>query len=51
MEAEQSELLFDPERVNLTTADPRDIICFLASEGNEYDGRIGMKKKSHTYQL
>ncbi|KAK6340773.1 high-affinity Zn(2+) transporter zrt1 [Orbilia brochopaga] len=34
---------FDPERVNLTTADPRDIICFLSEGGIEYDGRLGIR--------
>ncbi|KAF3915906.1 hypothetical protein AA313_de0204126 [Arthrobotrys entomopaga] len=35
--------VFDPENVNLTTADPRDIICFLSEGGNEYDGRLGIR--------
>ncbi|KAF3919319.1 hypothetical protein ABW21_db0201722 [Orbilia brochopaga] len=34
---------FDPQRVNLTTADPKDIICFLSQSGNEFDGRIGVR--------
>ncbi|EWC46148.1 hypothetical protein DRE_04526 [Drechslerella stenobrocha 248] len=34
---------FDPERVNLTTADPRQIICFLSASENEYDGRLGLR--------
>lgn len=34
---------FDPTAVNLTTADPRDIICFLNAGENEYDGRLGAR--------
>ncbi|KAJ6262406.1 Zinc-regulated transporter [Drechslerella dactyloides] len=34
---------FDPERVNLTTADPAQIVCYLAESGIEYDGRMGLR--------
>ena len=34
---------FDPTSVDLTAADPRDIICYLNAEGNEYDGRLGAR--------
>ncbi|RVD88215.1 uncharacterized protein DFL_002410 [Arthrobotrys flagrans] len=43
MEAEASDAPFDPTNVDLTTADPVQIICFLSSEGNEYDGRLGAR--------
>ncbi|EPS42734.1 hypothetical protein H072_3332 [Dactylellina haptotyla CBS 200.50] len=43
MEAEESGVPFDPTSVDLTTANPRDIICFLNAGGNEYDGRIGLR--------
>ncbi|KAK6507053.1 high-affinity Zn(2+) transporter zrt1 [Arthrobotrys musiformis] len=43
MEAEASEVPFDPTNVDLTTADPVQIICFLSEEGNEYDGRLGAR--------
>ncbi|KAF3906617.1 hypothetical protein ABW20_dc0109039 [Dactylellina cionopaga] len=43
MEAEQSEVPFDPTNVDLTTADPAAIICFLNAGGNEFDGRIGVR--------
>lgn len=34
---------FDPTAVDLTTADPRDVICFLTEGGNDYDGRLGAR--------
>ncbi|CAK7230430.1 hypothetical protein SBRCBS47491_007581 [Sporothrix bragantina] len=34
---------FNPEMVNLTEADPREIICFLNAGENEYDGRLGAR--------
>ncbi|CAM1501273.1 Fc.00g104350.m01.CDS01 [Cosmosporella sp. VM-42] len=34
---------FDPENVNLTTADPRQIVCFLNAGENDYDGRLGAR--------
>lgn len=34
---------FDPYNVDLTTADPTDIICFLNAGDNEYDGRLGAR--------
>ncbi|KAK6521461.1 high-affinity Zn(2+) transporter zrt1 [Arthrobotrys conoides] len=43
MEAEASDAPFDPTNVDLTTADPVQIICFLSAEGNEYDGRLGIR--------
>ncbi|KAL6242644.1 hypothetical protein RBB50_010290 [Rhinocladiella similis] len=38
-----STLAFDPERVNLSTADPRDVVCALAASGNEYNGKLGAR--------
>ncbi|KAK6361942.1 high-affinity Zn(2+) transporter zrt1 [Orbilia blumenaviensis] len=43
MEAEASEVPFDPTNVDLTTADPVQIICFLNAGENEYDGRLGAR--------
>ncbi|KAK5991863.1 Zinc-regulated transporter 1 [Cladobotryum mycophilum] len=37
---------FDPNAVNLTTADARDVICFLNSANNEYNGRLGARISS-----
>lgn len=34
---------FDPSSVDLDTADPRDIICYLNAGENEYDGRLGAR--------
>jgi zinc transporter 1/2/3 len=34
---------FDPTAVDLTTADPRDIVCFLDAAANDYDGRLGAR--------
>ncbi|TAQ88953.1 hypothetical protein B7494_g2744 [Chlorociboria aeruginascens] len=34
---------FDPANVNLTEADPRDIICYLQAGGNEYNGNLGAR--------
>lgn len=34
---------FDPTNVDLTTADPTAIICFLNAGKNEYDGRLGVR--------
>ncbi|OAL35188.1 hypothetical protein AYO20_05442 [Fonsecaea nubica] len=34
---------FDPENVNLTSADPRDVICALAESGNDYNGQLGAR--------
>ena len=34
---------FDPQNVDLSTADPKDIICFLNQGENEYDGRLGAR--------
>lgn len=36
-------LSFDPSSVDLETADPRDIICYLSLGENEYDGRLGTR--------
>jgi len=35
--------IVDPTSVNLNTADPRDIVCYLAASGNEYNGDIGIR--------
>ncbi|PTB46106.1 uncharacterized protein TrAFT101_004422 [Trichoderma asperellum] len=34
---------FNPQSVDLDTADPRDIICYLNAGGNEYNGRLGVR--------
>ncbi|CAI7590768.1 unnamed protein product [Penicillium glandicola] len=34
---------FDPHNVDLDTADAADIICYLNSEGNEYNGQLGAR--------
>lgn len=34
---------FDPHSVDLDSADPRDITCYLNSGDNEYDGRLGAR--------
>ena len=34
---------FNPNNVNLSSADPRDIICFLNNAGNEYNGNLGAR--------
>lgn len=34
---------FDPQNVNLTSADPKDVICALNAGENEYDGRLGAR--------
>ncbi|THZ25148.1 hypothetical protein D6C91_03067 [Aureobasidium pullulans] len=34
---------FNPELVNLTTADPTEVICALNASENDYDGRLGAR--------
>ncbi|OCL10341.1 ZIP zinc/iron transport family [Glonium stellatum] len=34
---------FDPERVNLTTADAAQVVCYLNKGGNEYNGSLGAR--------
>lgn len=34
---------FNASNVDLTTADPRDVICALATSTNEYNGRLGAR--------
>lgn len=34
---------FDPNNVDLTTADPTQVICYLNQGGNDYDGRLGLR--------
>ncbi len=34
---------FDPSNVDLSTADPRDVVCALFASSNEYDGRLGAR--------
>lgn len=34
---------FDPTNVDLDTADPTQIICYLNAGGNDYDGRLGAR--------
>jgi solute carrier family 39 (zinc transporter), member 1/2/3 len=39
-----TQTIFDPTNVNLTSADPTEVICYLAdSGGNDYDGRLGLR--------
>ncbi|KAG9857895.1 ZIP zinc/iron transport family, partial [Aureobasidium melanogenum] len=37
---------FNPENVNLLTADPAQVICALSASGNEYDGKLGARISS-----
>jgi solute carrier family 39 (zinc transporter), member 1/2/3 len=37
---------FDPTNVNLTTADPAQVVCFLEAAGNEYNGMLGARISS-----
>ncbi|KAG9524336.1 ZIP zinc/iron transport family, partial [Aureobasidium melanogenum] len=37
---------FDPENVNLLTADPAQVVCALSASGNEYDGKLGARISS-----
>ncbi|MCJ1360227.1 MAG: high-affinity Zn(2+) transporter zrt1 [Icmadophila ericetorum] len=34
---------FDPANVNLNTADPAQVVCYIESDGNDYDGRLGAR--------
>ncbi|KAL5334001.1 Zinc/iron permease [Aspergillus crustosus] len=34
---------FNPNSVDLDTADPRDIICYMNASENDYDGRMGAR--------
>lgn len=34
---------FNPLNVDLSTADPKDIICYLQASANDYDGRLGAR--------
>lgn len=34
---------FNPNSVNLDTADPREIICYMNAGENDYDGRLGAR--------
>ncbi|KAI9815240.1 MAG: high-affinity Zn(2+) transporter zrt1 [Pycnora praestabilis] len=34
---------FDSYSLNLTAADPRDVICYLEASHNDYDGRLGAR--------
>jgi solute carrier family 39 (zinc transporter), member 1/2/3 len=34
---------FDPKNVDLTSADPTQIICFLQAGENEYNGKLGAR--------
>jgi zinc transporter 1/2/3 len=36
-------MVFDPHNVDLDTADAAEIVCYLNSEGNDYDGRMGAR--------
>jgi zinc transporter 1/2/3 len=37
---------FDPHAVDLDTADPREITCYLNAGENDYDGRLGARVSS-----
>lgn len=39
-------MAFDPKNVNLDEASQEDIICYLSTSGNEYDGRLGARISS-----
>jgi zinc transporter 1/2/3 len=34
---------FDPHNVDLTTADPAEVVCYLDSAGNDYNGQLGAR--------
>ena len=34
---------FNASNVDLTTADPRDVICALQASSNDYNGRLGAR--------
>ncbi|RFU32505.1 hypothetical protein B7463_g3835, partial [Scytalidium lignicola] len=34
---------FDPTNVDLTTADPTQVVCFINAGGNEYNGHLGAR--------
>ncbi|KAA6413125.1 MAG: Zinc iron fungal plant [Lasallia pustulata] len=34
---------FDPNNVNLTTADPTQIVCYISATANEYNGKLGAR--------
>jgi hypothetical protein len=34
---------FDPTNVDLSTADPAAVVCYLNAGGNEYNGRLGAR--------
>ncbi|KAJ5698644.1 hypothetical protein N7462_000649 [Penicillium macrosclerotiorum] len=36
-------MAFDPHNVDLDTVDATEVVCYLNSEGNEYDGRLGAR--------
>ena len=36
-------MAFDPHNVDLETADPAQIICYLNNEGNDYNGQLGAR--------
>ncbi|KOS23186.1 Zinc-regulated transporter 1 [Escovopsis weberi] len=37
---------FDPNSVDLDSADPRDVICYLNAGGNDYNGHLGARVSS-----
>ncbi|KAJ5555711.1 hypothetical protein N7535_008145 [Penicillium sp. DV-2018c] len=37
---------FNPHNVNLETADPAQVVCYLTSEDNEYNGQLGARISS-----
>ncbi|KAJ5097736.1 high affinity zinc ion transporter [Penicillium angulare] len=39
-------MISNPESVNLDTADPRDIICYINASSNDYNGQLGARISS-----
>ena len=37
---------FDPTNVNLNTANPAEVVCYIEAAGNEYDGMLGARVSS-----
>jgi zinc transporter 1/2/3 len=39
-------MAFDPHNVDLTTADPTEIVCYLDASSNDYNGQLGARVSS-----
>ena len=35
--------IFNPENVNLTSADSAAVVCYIEASSNQYDGRLGVR--------